>query len=271
MRKKAFTLIELLVVIAIIAMLLAILLPALRTAKLQAQATVCLSDINGLTKGWMLYAQNNHDNLVGNCTRRVTDPDFSWVETPQDINGNAVGDAQKTVEDEIRGIRKGLLFSYLDTPNCYHCPADKRFLDKNSSGGTQGWRTYSITSGIGWCSDSESTYLGYYPHTKITTIKSPGSKYVIVEEGETQRGINLNSYVFKVLLLNTLTDPLGFFHGDRSMVGFADGHGENHKWWDKAMIDRGKSGTAGDWVVPNPNCEDMIWLRQHFSYLRAKP
>ncbi len=271
MRKKAFTLIELLVVIAIIAMLLAILLPSLKAAKLQAQATICLSNITGITKGWILYAQNNHDNLVGNCTRRVTDPDYSWVEAPQDINGALVGDPTKTTEDEIRGIEKGLLFSYLNTSKCYHCPADKRFLDKIASGGTQGWRTYSIASGIGWCSDSESTYLGYYPHTKITTIKSPGTKYVFVEEGETQRSYNLNSWVLKVLLPNVLTDPLGFFHGDRSMIGFADGHAENHKWWDKAMIDRAKSGAAGDWTVPNPNCEDMVWLHRNFAYLKSKP
>lgn len=270
MHRKAFTLIELLVVIAIIALLLSVLIPALRAAKLQAQATICLSNINGLTKGWYLYAQDNHDNLVGNCTRRVNSPDYSWAEAPQDINGNFVSDSAKTVEDEIRGIRKGLLFTYINTPDCYHCPADKRFLDQNSSGGKQGWRTYSIVSGIGWCSDSESTYLGYYPHTKMTTIKNPGTKYTIIEEGETQRGINLNSYVFKVLANPpVLTDPLGFFHGDRSMIGFADGHGENHRWWDKTLIDRSKSGAAGDYPV-EASSQDMAWLRQNFSILAPK-
>jgi prepilin-type N-terminal cleavage/methylation domain-containing protein/prepilin-type processing-associated H-X9-DG protein len=273
MRRKAFTLIELLVVIAIIAMLLAILLPALKSAKLQAQATVCLSDINGLTKGWLAYAQDQHDELVGNCTRRVTSPDYSWVEAPQDSSGNLVTEALKTKEDEIRGIRKGLLFEYLNNPDCYHCPADKRFLNKNTSGGEQGWRTYSIASGTGWCSDTESTWLGYWPHIKFTSIKSPGTKYFIVEEGETQRYINLNSYVLKVLVTPpVLTDPLGFFHGERSMIGFTDGHGENHKWWDRSMIERAETGNAGDWPIPNAaQSQDWLWLRQNFAYLRSKP
>jgi prepilin-type N-terminal cleavage/methylation domain-containing protein/prepilin-type processing-associated H-X9-DG protein len=271
-KTKGFTLIELLVVIAIIALLVAVLIPALRAAKLQAEATICLSNINGLSKAWMLYAQNNHDNLVGQVTRTVNSPDYSWVEYPQDINGAAVSENAKTTEDEIRGIRKGLLFSYLDTPKCYHCPADKRFLSKHPTGtGNLGWRTYSITSGIGYCSDTESSYLGYYPHVKITTIKNPGGKYVWVEEGELLRGYNVNSWVFKVLLVNVLTDPLGFFHGDRSMVGFADGHGENHKWLDKSLIDKSKAGQAGDTVVSNPQCDDMVWLRQNFAYLKSKP
>ena len=63
MRKKAFTLIELLVVIAIIAMLLSIVMPALRKARKLAQRTVCLSNVKQQGLGLMLYSNEYNDTM----------------------------------------------------------------------------------------------------------------------------------------------------------------------------------------------------------------
>ena len=60
-RALAFTLVELLVVIGIIALLIAILLPALRRAKDQANRTACMSNIRQVALGFMLYASDNKD------------------------------------------------------------------------------------------------------------------------------------------------------------------------------------------------------------------
>ena len=63
-RTKGFTLIELLVVIAIIALLLAIVLPALNAVKEQAKKVVCLSNHKGMGQLVLLYAQDNDDQLI---------------------------------------------------------------------------------------------------------------------------------------------------------------------------------------------------------------
>jgi prepilin-type N-terminal cleavage/methylation domain-containing protein len=91
MRTKGFTLIELIVVIAIVAVLFSILLPALKSAKIQAQGTVCVSNLSGLLKGYLAYASENDEKLVnGNVPRYSPQgvdisgaPKDYWVQPPQ--------------------------------------------------------------------------------------------------------------------------------------------------------------------------------------------
>jgi len=68
MRRKAFTLIELLVVIAIIAILMAILMPALRVAREQGRSISCRSNVRTLTLAWLMYKDANDGKLVGGDT-----------------------------------------------------------------------------------------------------------------------------------------------------------------------------------------------------------
>jgi len=94
MRKKGFTLIELLVVIAIIAMLLAILMPALNKVKRLAQRLVCGTNVKGLGTAMMVYAQDFEDEYPmqgGNGGHRWAEvgrtyewwnPDKSWSDPP---------------------------------------------------------------------------------------------------------------------------------------------------------------------------------------------
>ena len=70
-RTKGFTLIELLVVIAIIALLVTILMPSLNRARELARQSICASNLNGLGKGFILYATENNDAWPYNNTTNV--------------------------------------------------------------------------------------------------------------------------------------------------------------------------------------------------------
>ncbi len=63
-KQKGFTLIELLVLIAIIALLMTILLPAMKSAREQGKREVCLNNLKQLTLGWMMYADENDKKPV---------------------------------------------------------------------------------------------------------------------------------------------------------------------------------------------------------------
>jgi len=82
-------LIELLVVIAIIAILMAILMPALRLARDQGRRVHCVSNVRSLTMAWFMYQDENDNVLVsGNVPRNAQFKeleDIFWVEPPQDF------------------------------------------------------------------------------------------------------------------------------------------------------------------------------------------
>ncbi len=102
MRKRnGFTLIELLVVIAIIAILMAILLPALHRVREQGKRANCMSNLKNLTLVWVMYADDHDGRIPAGGTHGAV----SWV----DHTGLAV---KKNRKDQIAAIKKGVLWSY---------------------------------------------------------------------------------------------------------------------------------------------------------------
>ena len=110
-----FTLIELLVVIAIIAILAALLLPALSKAKSKGQAVACLSNFKQLQLAWQMYADDHGGVMAAN---RITDTAPS-----RSVSGSwVVGNAQLAVSPT--NITSGVLYTYHQAVAIYHCPAD---------------------------------------------------------------------------------------------------------------------------------------------------
>ena len=241
---KGFTLIELLVVIAIIALLLSILLPALRYAKQQATGAVCLGNERSLILAWYTFPQDNDDKLVGGNPYPGTENyKIAWVQAPQNDAGTVMLGAgsepsatgRLAYEYESIGIKRGLLWPYLKTLKVYHCPGDRRIqLPTNSA-----FRSYSILwtmngSYGGWYETDPVYDTGEVAH-KYTQIKNASSKLVFVED-EDDRGWNMGSWVLNPVGDN-FTDSLGLWHVDSGTLAFADGHAERHKWRDKRTIE----------------------------------
>jgi len=115
-RRTAFTLIELLVVIGILAILAAILLPALTRVRDRAHSICCVSNLKQLQAAWLMYVQDNNDNLPPNITRMANGAleaaPGSWV----------IGNAQ--LDSTVTGIKSGLLYKYVGA-GIYRCPADR--------------------------------------------------------------------------------------------------------------------------------------------------
>ncbi|MBW8036554.1 MAG: prepilin-type N-terminal cleavage/methylation domain-containing protein, partial [Planctomycetes bacterium] len=147
-QKRGFTLIELLVVIAIIAILLAILMPALRKAKEIAYGIVCLSNQKNLGIAWIMYSTENDSRLVGGSTYRSGDSrptEHRWVERPllDDIyDSTEAPEPQYSLETRHNGIRAGKLFTYTMDESVYHCPGDHN--DRDPEPGAA-FRSYAIS------------------------------------------------------------------------------------------------------------------------------
>jgi prepilin-type N-terminal cleavage/methylation domain-containing protein/prepilin-type processing-associated H-X9-DG protein len=285
--KKGFTLIELLVVIAIIAILLAVLTPAMRAAKELASGAVCLNNQKQLSLAWVSYAENSKGMLVGgsNYYAGTNGTPYRWVEVPllKDTDNAEVtraAEAQYSLETRKNGIRAGKLFPYTQSEALYHCPGDKGFTKPEPAAE---YRSYSI-SGLMNGEDFLNRQTPGNLYTPITSYRSavttpggaskvlrvaiktsdiagPGNKYVFVEEDVVTRvpSQNVNAGGF-VLLANgayNWWDRPAYFHNDSSTFGFADGHSERHRWGDPDTLKLMKDGIPDS--NPDTN-EDLRWL-----------
>lgn len=261
-RFKAFTLIELLVVIAIIALLLSIILPALKKVKNYSQSVICLSNLNSLSQCWHLYAEEHHAELVGGYTAGKANGD--WVNSP------ITGSNPNQFEREKNGIRDGLLFDYTQDTKIYHCPSDR---GPELFGG--GYRSYSIGAlmhGEGYTGGSAAT--DKYFAVKLTDIVAPSLRFVFLENTD-NRGYNMGSWMMQATLPPGWIDPLAVWHGERSTFGFSDGHAETHRWVDKSTLEMTniKTGTIQfNYPIPaSESHEDVNWMLQCYLPKGQKP
>ena len=245
--RQGFTLIELLVVIAIIAILAAMLLPALSKSKEQATGARCLSNQKQLLLGWLMYADDFNGLLLP--MKGVFIPE---LKATYDLNGGGFWPygapvTGPTLSQEIKAkIKLSPLLKYSPNVEVCHCPGDRRSMRAE---GSTGWAydSYSKADGM-----SGEGYGGIKPVTRQSAIPRPVKMYVFVEDGD-WRGYNKGSWAMDPIT-PAAVDNLAVFHTVKSSLSFADGHVVLNKWRDSETIRMGRIAAQGQTASFGAGC-----------------
>jgi prepilin-type N-terminal cleavage/methylation domain-containing protein/prepilin-type processing-associated H-X9-DG protein len=249
--RRGFTLIELLVVIAIIAILAALLLPALSRAKSQAWTIACLNNLKQLEICWQSYAQDNNDLLVpNNSVDNIT------------TNGSAgyvTGASWCLAAPTAVNVQNGMLFEYNGSLGIDHCPADRSTLT-DPSGSTPGplrARSYNLSQSVNGYPEYNEVMFDYIPFfKKLTEVKSPNvaNCLVFIDENEytlvdSQFGMPTDYYDGTQIWWDMPANR----HNQGANLCFADGHAEHWKWVVPKVFT--------EWFQAVPPAEMSDWLR----------
>lgn len=250
--KKGFTLIELLVVIAIIALLLAILLPSLSMAKDHAKKIGCASNLRTLALAVIFYCDDN-DGRTPSATN-------SW--------SGGVGWCGQTgrygmdIDEQIRNLRKGQLWSYVETHKGWRCPADPiKDQLRSYCMAAQWWGRYTKD-------DDSIPVLGAnkpgVAFRRRSEIKNASGRFLFVDN----LGYNADAYSAIHYNQPRWWNIPNFRHRGGSVNGFADGHVEPFKF-DKDTIDLAqrsldnKGNVDGGFMMIQQDCRDSEDLKYY--------
>lgn len=270
-----FTLIELLVVIAIIAILAAVLLPVLNSAKVRAQSVQCMANLRQLNTAWKMYAGDNNGMFPPNEQGSGNANYIGWVQGYFDYNGGGNGQTDDTNTFLLVGSPTATLGPFLQNPGVYKCPAD--MSRQFGTAGSPRVRSYSMSQAVGPGTNGATgqgiwlpypTYKVFIKESEVINDLAPSDLWVFLDEDPDSINDGAFAFVMPARPTNTAwKDMPAKYHGNCCSFTFADGHVEIHKWLNPGQI---FDPTYTTTLNPNatyskPGDQDIIWVAKHTS------
>jgi prepilin-type N-terminal cleavage/methylation domain-containing protein/prepilin-type processing-associated H-X9-DG protein len=260
-KPHAFTLVELLVVIAIIAILAAMLLPALAKSKAAAKRVQCISNQRQLTLIWMMYSYDHNDWLVANGQCDPPDPAHKcWVQ------GAFFRSNDNTNSALILDPTYALFADYQQNLKLYVCPTDRETVVLDNQPYSR-IRSYALNCYLGW----SGLWDRRLSQTFRVFLKQSDLAATAPSRVFTFQDVNPDSICWPYFGIYMERDSFFNFpnssHNGGGVISYADGHVEPHRWRDPRTV-LAQSPYYHRHDDPSPGNVDLAWQRDRTTVPR---